>query len=121
MSRAESKQNHLNKINELQTATSFVQYNSSNTHSIFHCFTLRINNPIRSKEAGLERLVEVGDGRFYSCLAAESLPELAQLVLVYLALALLLDAVGPHLRRTAGDLVFPDRIQARAYLEARVE
>jgi hypothetical protein len=64
MSRAESKQNHLNKINELQTATSFVQYNSSNTHSIFHCFTLRINNPIRSKEAGLERLVEVGDGRF---------------------------------------------------------
>jgi hypothetical protein len=42
-------------------------------------------------------------------------------VLVHLALALLLDAVGPHLRRPATGLVFPDRIQARAYLEARVE
>jgi hypothetical protein len=57
----------------------------------------------------------------YSCLAAEALPELPQLVLVHLALALLLDAVGPHLRCLATDLIFPDRIQARAYLEARVE
>jgi len=49
-----------------------------------------------------------------SCLAAESLPKLAELVLVHLALALLLHAVRPHLRRLSAALLhgggIPDRI-----------
>lgn len=47
-------------------------------------------------------------------------------MLVHLALALLLHAVRPHLRRRSAALLHggggvPDRIQARVYLEARVE
>ena len=103
----------------------------------FPSFTLWINNlkELKRNASIGETLIEAERMSWCihrvvvrSCLAAESLPELAELVLVHLALPLLLDAVRPHLRPCPIVVVaavvlarVPSRIERRVYLEGGVE
>lgn len=112
-----STKNRLSIVEGLQTVTKIAIHYTAHYHSpMILCLAKRIGNQRRGQITRRDAMAKglTGAGRERSCLAAESLPELAELVLVHLALALLLHAVRPHLGHLSAAILngggVPDRI-----------